>query len=139
MPISSVFISERWILHNYLDIKLLQSRARRPQIQNEFGFRRLTAHPAYPILSPSLSFFAANHRKPSQKMATRHVVFEISQAEDGTWSALGIGDDIFTEGGDFEELKVNAVEAIRAHFSGENCDKFEVRLAQILSQFMFAA
>ena len=72
-------------------------------------------------------------------MATRHVVFEVSQAEDGTWSALGIGDDVFTEGGDFEELKVNAVEAIRAHFSGEDCDKFEVRLAQILSQFMFAA
>src|ERR1700730_824451 len=139
MPISSVFISERWVLYNYLDIKLLPARARRAQIQNEFGLRRLTAHPAYPILSPSFIFLCTTYRKPSQKMATRHVVFEVSQAEDGTWSALGIGDDVFTEGGDFEELKVNAVEAIRAHFSGEDCDKFEVRLAQILSQFMFAA
>ena len=55
-------------------------------------------------------------------MATRHVVFEVSQAEDGSWTALGIGDDIFTQGRDFEELKVNAVEAIRTHFSGENCE-----------------
>jgi hypothetical protein len=72
-------------------------------------------------------------------MATRHVVFEVSQAENGSWCAIGIGDDIFTEGGDFEELKVNAVEAIRTHFSGEDCEKFEVLLAQLLSQFMFAA
>src|ERR1700730_9894744 len=56
MPISSVFISERWVLYNYLDIKLLPARARRSQIQNEFGLRRLTAHPAYPILSPSFIF-----------------------------------------------------------------------------------
>ena len=72
-------------------------------------------------------------------MPTRHVVFEVSQAEDGSWTALGIGDDIFTEGSDLEELKVNAIEAIRAHFSGEDCDKFEVGLAQLLSQFIFAA
>jgi hypothetical protein len=86
-----------------------------------------------------LPFSACYPRKPSQPMATRHVVFEVSQAENGPWCALGIGDDIFTEGSDFEELKVNAVEAIRAHFSGEDCEKFEVLLAQVLSQFMFAA
>jgi hypothetical protein len=72
-------------------------------------------------------------------VATKHVVFEISQAEDGSWTALGIGDDIFAEGSDLEDLKVNTVEAIRAHFSGEDFDKFEVRLAQLLAQFMFAA
>jgi hypothetical protein len=71
-------------------------------------------------------------------MPTRHVVFEVSQAEDGSWTALGIGDDIFTQGRDFEELKVNAVEAIRTHFSGEDCGKFEVGMAQLLSQFIFA-
>jgi hypothetical protein len=71
-------------------------------------------------------------------MPTRHVVFEVSQAEDGSWTASGIGDDIFTQGRDFEELKVNAVEAIRTHFSGEDCEKFEVGMAQLLSQFIFA-
>ena len=72
-------------------------------------------------------------------MATKHVVFVVSQAEDTSWTAAGIGDDIFTEAADLEELKVNIVEAIRTHFSGEDCEKFEVRLAQLLSQFMFAA
>jgi len=71
-------------------------------------------------------------------MPTRHVVFEVSQAEDGSWTAFGIGDDIFTQARDFEELKVNAVEAIRTHFSGEDCEKFEVGMAQLLSQFIFA-
>ena len=88
--------------------------------------------------SLSVLFSSTRHRKLLLPMATRHVVLEVSQAEDGSWTALGIGDDIFTEGRDFEELKVNAVEAIRTHFSGENCEKFDVGLVQLLSQFIFA-
>ena len=72
-------------------------------------------------------------------MVLRHLVFEVTPQEDGTWTAVGIGDDIFTQGNDFEDLKVNALEAIRAHFHDEECDKFEVRLAQVVSQFVFAA
>jgi hypothetical protein len=86
-----------------------------------------------------LLFFAPDPTRTPEPMATRYVVFDVSQAENGSWCALGIGNDIFTEGGDFEELKVNTVEAIRAHFSGEDCEKFEVLLAQVLSEFMFAA
>jgi hypothetical protein len=72
-------------------------------------------------------------------MLLRHLVFQVIPQEDGTWTAVGIGDDIFTQGSDFEELKVNALEAVRAHFHDEECDKFEVRLAQVVSQFVFAA
>jgi hypothetical protein len=72
-------------------------------------------------------------------MVLKQLVFEVISQEDGTWTAVGIGDDIFTQGSDLEDLKVNALEAIRAHFYGEDCDKFEVRLAQVLSQFVFAA
>jgi hypothetical protein len=72
-------------------------------------------------------------------MVLKQLVFEVISQEDGTWTAIGIGDDIFTQGSDFEDLKVNALEAIRAHFYGEDCDKFEVRLAQVVSQFVFAA
>jgi hypothetical protein len=72
-------------------------------------------------------------------MALKHLVFEVVQQKDGSWTAAGIGDDIFTEGSDLEDLKVNALEAIRAHFSDEEAEKFEVRLAQVVSQFMFAA
>ncbi len=72
-------------------------------------------------------------------MFLKHLVFEVVPQEDGSWTAIAIGDDIFTQGVDFEELKVNALEAVRAHFFDEDCDKFEVRLAQVVSQFVFAA
>ena len=72
-------------------------------------------------------------------MAIKQLVFEVGPLEDGTWTAVGIGDDIFTQGTDIEDMKVNTVEAIRAHFYEENCDKFEVRFAQVVSQFVFAA
>jgi hypothetical protein len=72
-------------------------------------------------------------------MVLKHLVFEVVQQKEGNWTAVGIADDTFTEGSDFEDLKVNTVEAIRAHFFNEECDKFEVRLAQVISQFVFAA
>lgn len=68
----------------------------------------------------------------------KQLVFEVVQQHDGGWTAVGIGDEIFTEGCDFEELKVNAIEAVRAHFFDEEADKFEIRLAQVVSQFVFA-
>jgi hypothetical protein len=72
-------------------------------------------------------------------MVLKHLVFEVIQQKAGNWTASAIADDIFTEGSDFEDLKVNTVEAIRAHFFDEECDKFEVCLAQVVSQFVFAA
>jgi hypothetical protein len=72
-------------------------------------------------------------------MSLKYLVFEVTPQEDGSWTAAGIGDDIFTQGSDFEDLKVNTLEAVRAHFHDEVCDKFEVRLAQVISQYVFAA
>jgi hypothetical protein len=72
-------------------------------------------------------------------MVLKQLVFEVVQQDDGGWTAVGIGDDIFTEGSDFEDLKVNTIEAVRAHFFNEEADKFEIRLAQVVSQFVFAA
>jgi hypothetical protein len=75
----------------------------------------------------------------NSQMVLKHLVFEVVQQNDGNWTAAGIADDIFTQGSDFEDLKVNTVEAIRAHFFDEECDKFEVCFAQVVSQFVFAA
>ena len=92
------------------------------------------------ISVPCKKLFAMlNSTRRSSCMLLKHLVFEIIPQEDGTWTAVGIGDDIFTQGSDFEDLKVNALEAVRAHFYDEDCDKFEVRLAQVMSQFVFAA
>jgi hypothetical protein len=68
----------------------------------------------------------------------KQLVFEVVQQHDGGWTAVGIGDEIFTEGCDFEDVKVNTIEAVRAHFFDEETDKFEIRLAQVVSQFVFA-
>jgi len=68
----------------------------------------------------------------------KQLVFEVVQQQDGGWTAVGIGDEMFTEGCDFEDLKVNTIEAVRAHFFDEEADKFEIRLAQVVSQFVFA-
>ncbi|HYY30797.1 MAG TPA: hypothetical protein VE860_22865 [Chthoniobacterales bacterium] len=72
-------------------------------------------------------------------MVLKHIVFEVIQQKNGHWTAAGIADDIFTEGSDFEDLKVNTIEAIRAHFFDEQCDKFEVCFTEVVSQFVFAA
>jgi len=62
----------------------------------------------------------------------KELVFEVSE-EDGTWIAVGIGDDIFTQGADMDELKANITEAILVHFAGENYHDFEVRLAVMIA------
>jgi predicted RNase H-like HicB family nuclease len=68
-------------------------------------------------------------------MAPKQLVFEISKEEDGTLVAVGVGDDIFTQGADMDELKVNIKEAVLAHFAGEDYHDFEVHLDKAVSQF----
>jgi hypothetical protein len=65
----------------------------------------------------------------------KELVFEISQEEDGTWIAVGIGDDIFTQGADMDELKANITEAVLVHFAGEDYRDFVVRLDKVVSRF----
>lgn len=67
-------------------------------------------------------------------MDPRQIVFEITQEEDGSYVAAGVWHDIFTQGDTLEELKANIVEAVRAHFRGEDIWKFEVHLDRQLEQ-----
>ena len=48
---------------------------------------------------------------------------------------MPIGDDIFTQGADMDELKANITEAVLVHFAGENYHDFVVRLDKMVSQF----
>lgn len=66
---------------------------------------------------------------------TKELVFEVSREEDGTLVAVGIGDDIFTQGANMDELKANVTEAVLVHFAGEDYHDFEVRLDEVVSQF----
>jgi len=105
----------------------------------EWTFGRSTANAGEFQSSCENLFQVLNVTGRNISMVLRHLVFEAIQQKDGSWTATGIGDDIFTEGSDLEDLKVNAMEAIRAHFFEEEAEKFEVRLTQVVSQFVFAA
>jgi predicted RNase H-like HicB family nuclease len=82
---------------------------------------------------------APREHEKHQDMAQKALVFEVSQEEDGTWVAAGIGDDIFTQGANLDELKANITEAVLVHFAGEYYHDFVVRLDKVLSQFTVAA
>jgi len=44
------------------------------------------------------------------------LVFEVTQEADGGYVAECLGEDIFTQGQTWEELRANVVEAVRAFF-----------------------
>jgi hypothetical protein len=72
-------------------------------------------------------------------MAQKELVFAVSEEEDGTLVAAGIGEEIFTQGADMNELEANIAEAVRTHFAGEYYHDFKVRLDKVLSQFTVSA
>ncbi len=44
------------------------------------------------------------------------LVFEVTQEADGGYTAECLGEDIFTEGDTWEDLRGNVQEAVRGHF-----------------------
>jgi len=44
------------------------------------------------------------------------LVFEVTQEADGGYTAECLGEDIFTEGDTWDELRRNVQEAVRGHF-----------------------
>ncbi|HEY4113159.1 MAG TPA: hypothetical protein VGM17_03780 [Rhizomicrobium sp.] len=44
------------------------------------------------------------------------LVFEVTQEEDGGFSAEALGEGIFTEGDSWDELRANVREAVNAYF-----------------------
>ena len=44
------------------------------------------------------------------------LVFEVTQEADGGYVAEGLGEDVFTQGDTWEELRANVLEAVRAFY-----------------------
>jgi predicted RNase H-like HicB family nuclease len=44
------------------------------------------------------------------------LVFEVTQEEDGGYSAKAVGQAIFTQGDTWEELRAMALDAVKCHF-----------------------
>ena len=55
------------------------------------------------------------------------LIFIVEESVDGGYEAKAIGESIFTQGEDLEDLKVQIKEAINCHFE-ENCMPKMVRL-----------
>jgi predicted RNase H-like HicB family nuclease len=55
------------------------------------------------------------------------LVFEVTQEEDGGYSAKAVGESIFTQGDTWEELREMAVDAVKCHF-GESAGPARIRL-----------
>jgi hypothetical protein len=61
----------------------------------------------------------------------REVVFEVAQEGDGGYVAECLGEDIFTQGGTWDELRTNVSEAVRAfYFDQEAPERIRLRLVR---------
>ncbi len=52
-------------------------------------------------------------------MKPSEVIFEVREASEGGYDARALGHSIFTQGDDWEDLKVMAREAVLCHFGEE--------------------
>jgi hypothetical protein len=66
------------------------------------------------------------------------VLFEVTQEEDGTYSAKAVGTAIFTQGDTWDELGEMAVDAVRCHFDEGEVPR-NIRLHLVREQVLSAA
>ena len=56
-------------------------------------------------------------------MATREVIFEVTEALEGGYDARALGHSIFTQGDDWEDLKEMVRDAVTCHFGDEEAPR----------------
>ena len=56
-------------------------------------------------------------------MATREVIFEVTEAMEGGYDARALGHSIFTQGDDWDNLKDMVREAVLCHFGDEKAPR----------------
>lgn len=65
------------------------------------------------------------------------LVFEVTQEPDGGYVAECLGEDIFTQGDSWDELRTNILEAVRAYFFDAKPPQ-RIRLHQVRDEVMAA-
>jgi hypothetical protein len=53
-------------------------------------------------------------------MKTKELIFIVEESLDGGYEARAVGESIFTEADNIDELKKNIAEAVRCHFDENN-------------------
>ncbi len=66
------------------------------------------------------------------------LVFEVTQEEEGGYSAKAVGESIFTQGDTWEELREMARDAVKCHFS-ESTGPQSIRLHLIRDEVLAVA
>ena len=62
-------------------------------------------------------------RWAARERAVSEIVFEVTEAPEGGYSARALGHSIFTEADTYEELRSMAREAVRTHFDEDDADR----------------
>lgn len=68
----------------------------------------------------------------------RELVFEVTEEEEGGYSAAAVGEHIFTQGDTWEELEAMVLDATRCHF-GEGVLPETVRLHLVREKVLLVA
>jgi len=68
----------------------------------------------------------------------RELVFDVTQEEEGGYSAKAIGESIFTQGDTWEELREMAKDAVKCHFD-EGAAPVTIRLHLVHDEVLEAA
>lgn len=66
------------------------------------------------------------------------LLFEVTQEEDGSYSARAVGESIFTQGDTWDALRVMALDAVKCHFDEDSAPK-SIRLHLVREEVLFAA
>ena len=69
-------------------------------------------------------------------MVSSEIIFEVKDSPEGGFEAQALGFSIFTEGGNYEELKSNIREAVKCHFES---DKPKIIRVHYIKEETFAA
>ncbi len=68
-------------------------------------------------------------------MKSSEIIFEVHEAIEGGYDAHALGHSIFTQGDDWEDLKVMAREAVLCHFGDEHAPRL-IRLHLVRDETM---
>lgn len=55
-----------------------------------------------------------------EKMNRNEIIFEVTEAPEGGFDARALGQGVFTQGEDWDDLKKMVRDAVRCHFAGDD-------------------
>jgi hypothetical protein len=70
------------------------------------------------------------------EMADSEIIFSVEEAPEGGYTARALGESIFAEGEDLDELRRNIVDAVHLHFETKAASPKVVRLHLVKDEIL---